>query len=181
MGQAHEHWTHSHWEKMLWSDETKINRLNGGGRAWHWRQADELWMVRGVQPTLRHGGGSIMIWGCMSANGVGYMCRINGGLDAELYVGILADEMVKSAEWLFVNNEFTFQHDNDSKHTARKTSQRIADQEVVVMDWPPQSPDLNPIEHLWAELKQRLRAAPTATSIDGQWECVQHEWWAVFF
>ena len=64
-----------------------------------------------------------MIWGCMSANGVGHMCRINGGLDAELYVGILADEMVKSAEWLFVNHEFIFQHDNDSKHTARKTSQ----------------------------------------------------------
>ena len=39
-----------------------------------------------------------MIWSCMSANGVGHMCRINGGLDAELYVDILADEMVKSAE-----------------------------------------------------------------------------------
>ena len=179
MGQAHEHWTHSHWEKVLWSDETKINRLRGGGRAWYWRQADEPWTVRGVQPTLRHGGGSIMIWGCMSANGVGHMCRINGGLDAELYVDILADEMVKSADLLFANHEFIFQHDNDSKHTAMKTSQWIVEQEEVVMDWPPQSPDLNPIEHLWAELKQRLRAAPTATSIDGLWERVQREWWAV--
>ena len=47
------------------------------------------------------------------------------------------------------------------------------------MDWPPQSPDLNPIEHLWTELKRRLRAAPTATSIDELWERVQREWWAV--
>ena len=48
-----------------------------------------------------------------------------------------------------------------------------------MMDWPSQSPDLNPIEHLWTELKQRLWAAPTATSIDELWERVQCEWWAV--
>src|SRR4051812_20707885 len=40
---AHGHWTHSHWEKVLWSDETKIGRLSDGGSVWHWRKLDKQW------------------------------------------------------------------------------------------------------------------------------------------
>jgi len=43
--------------------------------------------------TVKFGGGSLMMWGCMSWEGVGYATRIEGGMDADLYVGILEDEL----------------------------------------------------------------------------------------
>ena len=48
------------------------------------------------------------------------------------------------------------------------------------MDWPAQSPDLNPIEHLWVHLKRQLAAYPTPSSgINKLWECTQREWKAI--
>ena len=75
------------------------------------------------------------------------MCRIEGNMNAELYTQILGGEMKMSADFLFPRGHFVFQHDNDSKHTARLTRQWLEGHEIKVLDWPAQSPDMNPMEH----------------------------------
>ena len=74
-------------------------------------------------------------------------------------------------------DNIVFQHDNDSKHTSRIARQWLENNGVSVLNWPAQSPDLNPIEHLWQHLKRQLVAYATSpTSIHELWERVEAQW-----
>ena len=62
---------HEFWKNVLWSDETKINLFGSYGVHRVWRKVNAENDVANVTPTVKHGGGSVMLWGCMSAYGVG--------------------------------------------------------------------------------------------------------------
>lgn len=95
----HRHWTMDDWNCVIWSDETTINRFESDGRLWCWKSKGEGLSSRTVQSTVKHGGGSIMVWGCMPAHGVGYLSRIEGGLDAELGCIVKYWKMSWSKRW----------------------------------------------------------------------------------
>jgi transposase len=176
--ERHLEWTVEDWKKVWWSDETKINRFGSDGREYVWIEAGEGLSKRTVKETRKFGGGSIMVWGCMGWKGVGYPTRIVDKMDADLYVRILDDELIKSLKYYKLKpHQILFQQDNDSKHTSKKAREWFEDHRVDVMGWPAHSPDLNPIEHLWVHVKDRLKEYEHPPSgVFELWERVQDVW-----
>jgi len=175
---AHKDWTVEDWKRVVWSDETKINCLGSDGRKWVWKKAGEGLSAHTVQGTLKFGGGSLMVWGCMMWKGIGYACKIDGRMDGELYTRILDDELQASIKHLKEKpGNIIFQQDNDPKHTSGKAKDWFQNHGIEVIVWPPQSPDINPIEHLWDHLKRRLGEyeRPPKGMLE-LWERVQDEW-----
>lgn len=116
-----------------------------------------------------------MVWGCFSAKGVGKLHFIEGTLKAENYVRILVEHLLPSVTILSVVDEFVFQQVGASCHTAKITKKWFDDNRIEVLDWPSSSPDLNPIENIWAIMKRRLRNDPQRT-VQGLKAKIQEIW-----
>ena len=111
--------------------------------------------------TVKHGGGSIMLWGCFAA-GPGRLVKVEGNMNAEKYRQILEDNLTQSARELQLGRRFIFRQDNDPKHTAKTTHKWFKDNKVNVLEWPSQNPYLNPTENLWLDFKRAVHD-PRAT------------------
>jgi transposase len=172
----HLSWTAADWSKVLFSDETKVCLVNNVSRRYCWRGINQEYDARFVKPVVKFGGGSIMLWACMCADGIGWMCKVDNTLDSMLYRDILQDEMTKTVEHYFPDSVFFFQQDNSSVHTAKIIKNYLSQKNIRVLDWPSNSPDLNPIEHLWVDLKRRLDNAEHPINKNQLWDVIQEKW-----
>ncbi len=125
-----------YWNHVLGSDETKINLFGSDGVKHVWRQPGEENKDKCVLPTIKHGVGSVMVWGCMSAVSTGELQFIEGTLNANMYCDIQKQRMIPSL-WK-LGRGTVFQHDNNPKHTSKTTTALLKKLRVKVICGHPQ-------------------------------------------
>ena len=127
--------------------------------------------------------------GCFSRDGLGPLVRIQGNMDAIQYRNIMENHMLPHARDKMSQN-WVYQQDNDPKHTSKLligSLRRLLDGRRVripgwfslngiqLFKWPSNSPDLNPIEHLWSQVKSKLKGHRFASK-DDLWAAVEQAW-----
>ncbi len=149
-------WTVAQWSKVIFSDESKfcISFGNQGPRVW--RKGGEAHSPSCLKCSVKFPQ-SVMIWGAMSSAGVGPLCFLKTNVTAPVFQDILEHFMLPSADQLLKDADFIFQQDVAPAHTAKSTKSWLNDHDVGVLDWPANSPDLNPIENLWGIVERKMR------------------------
>jgi len=175
----HRDLTEEDWKKVIFSDESPFTLFQWAGKQYVRRRPGEEFLEECLNPTVKHGGGKIQVWGCFSWNGAGPMYRVKGKMDGAQYRQILKTHM---APYLAdfekeMKSEVVFQQDNDPKHTSKVVQNYLSNKHIVVLDWPSQSPDMNPIEHAWKTLKVKISERTVhAKSLDDVFDICKEEW-----
>ena len=176
--QCHNNWTVDNWKAAVFSDESKFNLFGSDGRLYCRRRPGDALLPQNVHKTVKHGGGNLQVWGCLTWNGTGHLHRIDGRMDAVQYCNILDKSLLGTLEDQSTNkSDIIFVQDNDPKHTSKCAVKWFQDHNLKVLDWAPSSPDMNIIEHAWDELDRCLRSRnPLPRNLDELWDALVEEW-----
>ncbi len=151
-------WTVAQWSKVLFSDESKFCNSFGNQGPRVWRKGGEAHSPSCLKSSVKFPQ-SVMIWDAMSTAGVSPLWFWKTNATAPVYQEMLEHFMLPSADQLFKDADLIFQQDLAPAHTAKSTKRWLNDHGVGVLDWPENSPDLNP------RMTRNLRPEPHRESM----------------
>ena len=160
------------WEKVVFTDETDF-RLGS--------MKTKRWMKKDQQNTtsIRKLSKKVNVWAAISYNSKSSIKTFTQNMDSEFYVEILMEKLSEIKE---IGEDMMFQCDNDSKHVSKMAKEFYKKNKLKKMEWPSNSPDLNPIENVWALMKRKIdnhetkKICELIELVDTTWDYVTRKW-----
>ncbi len=171
---AHLKWTVAKWKTVLWSDESKFEVLFGKLRCHVIRTKEDKDNPSCYQRSVQKPA-SLMVWGCMSACGMGSLHIWKGTINAERYIQVLEQHMLPSRRRLF-QEDLAFSNMTMPDHILHQLQHHgCVEEGIRVLKWPACSPDLSPIENIWRIIKRKMRQRRPKT-VEQLEACIRQEW-----
>jgi transposase/uncharacterized coiled-coil protein SlyX len=170
-------WTPAQWMKVIFADEKLFWGEGFWGQVFVRRpkgEADNPDYCVDQDPHPE----KVNVWGCFCGKGLGYCYIFNENMDGTLLKGILGTHLIESAELHYDVKHaapWWYLQDNDPKHKSSLVRTWLFNHGIQCIDFPPYSPDLNPIENLWNDLARRVEKFQCDTMEELQ-DIVAEEW-----
>ncbi|CAF3374009.1 unnamed protein product [Rotaria socialis] len=155
------------WNRTVFSDETSYQLFRNTIHRWSKHAQEEKKRI----PKNRQ---KIMVWGAFTNKGQISCYSFRTTMDGPLYVEILRKHLLNGARKQF-GSRWRYQQDNDPKHTSKIAKQFLEKEVPEMIDWPSNSPDINPIENMWSILKRRVEKQ-NPSNIDELDQFLHEEW-----
>ncbi len=144
-------------ENVIWSDETTVQLESHRRHSYRKKGERATLKPRAKHPTKVH------VWAGISKRGTTPIVIFDGIMDATLYTQILQRGLLPFIRDTYPDSH-RFMQGNDPKHTSKKAAAFVSQERINWWKTPPESPDMNPIENLWHELKEYIRREVKPTS-----------------
>jgi transposase len=179
-GRDHKGWGEEDWNWVIWTDESSVEIGKDSRVPWVWRRPGERFLEKCLAPTFKSGRQSLMVWGCMAygrlgplvlmpkdeRTGVDYTRLVLAGPLWDFYSDLLEERGLVAV-----------MEDGAPVHRSRAAKDFHTTHKIEVFPHPAQSPDMNPIEHVWHRLKTQINARPVIPKgLDEMWVALQEEW-----
>jgi hypothetical protein len=174
----YKHWTEEDWYKVIWTDESSFELQKNSRQIRIWRKPHEKYLAECLAPTFKSGRTSVMVWGAFTGfDKCPLVIMPQGERSAAHFVKNVYESTLSGFYFMHDNpHELTLMEDGAPIHRSKLPEDWRLAHGMKKLDWPPYSPDLNPIENMWKILKDWLCYHTMPKNKKELIECVQQVW-----
>jgi transposase len=177
----YKNWTYDDWKKVIWTDESSFEIGKPAKKVRVWRKPGEKYNQECLAPSFKSGRTSVMIWGAFTAEiRLPMIIMPAGRRSGPDFVDLIYRRIIEP----FISSpncprNLILMEDGAPVHTSKVAKEWRDQRSITKLNWPANSPDLNPIENLWNIMKRNISEKHQPRTVQQMRQALYTEWKAI--